>query len=166
MYTVVNAMRMIRLRFFVLLLTLVLYYECSEFPADPKDTFKKINKGILIVGYTENPPWVILTNSDPEGIEPDLIRSFAKSIQAEILWYRGSENTLFQKLEQNDIHVIIGGLTDKSPWKKEKTGFTRPYYKNGKEKHVMAVIEGENKLLYKLEVFLNKAKIDTLRIRI
>lgn len=54
------------------------------------------------------------------------------------------------KIKKHQVDMIIGGLTDKNPWKKYYA-ITRPYYAG----HVMAVPQGENLFLKNLEIFLN-----------
>lgn len=127
---------------------------CSQYPADPKDTLKRATHGVLRVGYSENPPWTIATADGPEGIEADLIKAFAKKLNASIFWQQGTENILFQKLEKNELDIVIAGLTNKTPWKSKKIGLTRTYLKIEKEKHVMAVTQGENRFLIELEKHL------------
>jgi hypothetical protein len=44
---------------------------CTEYPKDPNNTLDKITNGTMVVGFSENAPWVIKTTGEPEGIEPD-----------------------------------------------------------------------------------------------
>jgi membrane-bound lytic murein transglycosylase MltF len=127
-----------------------------KYPKDPNNTLNKVTNGTMVVGFSQNRPWVIKTTGEPEGIEPELIKSFALSLRAKIIWESGSEELLFKKIENNKIHVIIGGVTVKTPWKTRMIGFTKPCATKGNEKHVMAVQEGENAFLMALEKFLYK----------
>jgi polar amino acid transport system substrate-binding protein len=127
---------------------------CQYYPKDPEDTLEKIKNATLMVGYSENPPWVIETSEEVSGIEADLVKEFAASHQAEIKWIKNTENELFQDLADRKIHLIIAGLTDDTPWKKEKIGITRPYFKASDKKHIMAIPQGENAFLISLEKFL------------
>ncbi|MBC6609880.1 transporter substrate-binding domain-containing protein [Hymenobacter sp. BT507] len=139
---------------FVLLLS-----ACSEYPKDPERTLQKVENGILQVGYSDNPPWVIKTDQDPIGIEPELVKGFAKSLHATVRWHNDTEQGLFEGLKRKQYALVVAGITDDTPWKQEKIGLTRPY-REGHKKHVMAIMQGENAFLVRLENYLyqqNKA---------
>lgn len=147
---------------FLFISTLILLSSCHNFPRDPKDTLEKVKNDTLVVGYSENPPWVIKTENEPIGEEAELVKSFAKTLNATISWKNDSEQNLFELLEKGKIHMVIAGITEETPWK-DKVGLTRAYMENNKKKHVMAVINGENGFLVALEKFLheNKKNIQT-----
>jgi ABC-type amino acid transport substrate-binding protein len=126
---------------------------CDNFPKDPDQTLSKIKNGRLLVGYTENPPWVVKQTGEPTGIEADLIRKFAQSQSASVVWVNDAEQDLFEKLGQKELHLVVGGFTDKNTWK-SKISFTRPYFEQDKKKYVMAVLKGENAFTVALEKFL------------
>ena len=128
---------------------------CNNFPKDPEKTLEQVKNGTLVVGYSENPPWVVKTESIPTGIEPDLVKAFAKTLHATIKWENDTEQNLVEDLEKKKVHLVIAGLTDKSPWK-NKAGFTRSFATEGKQKHVMAAINGENAFIVQLEKFLHE----------
>lgn len=125
----------------------------GNFPKDPEQTLSKIQNDTLRVGYSENLPWVIKTGQEPAGLEADLLKAFARTIPTTIKWENDTEQNLMEKLEKNELHLVVAGITKDNPWKK-KISFTRPYAKQGKKKHVMAVIHGENAFVLKLEEFL------------
>lgn len=141
--------------YFLIYLLLMLATGCDNFPKDPDKTLEKINKGTLRVGYSENAPWVIKTAKEPSGLEADLVRGFAKEQNARIVWVNDTEQDLFQKLEKKELHLVIGGLTDKNLWK-SKISFTRPYLEIKKDKHVMAILKGENAFTIALETYLHQ----------
>lgn len=107
-----------------------------------------------MVGYSENPPWVTKTDSVPAGIEPELVKFFAKRLNARVEWRNGTEQNLLEDLEKRRLHLVIAGITKDTPWKK-KVGLTRPFVEQHKKKHVMAVIRGENAFIVHLERFLH-----------
>lgn len=145
------------MKYCILILLLCITIGCGEFPRDPDKTLQQVKGGKLLIGYSENPPWVIKTNKDPTGIEADLLKAFAKSLQATIVWQNDSEEDLFNQLEERKLHLVIGGLTDKNAWSKH-AAFTRPYLEYKKQKHVMAVLKGENAFVLHLEKFLHQHK--------
>lgn len=138
-------------------------FACTPYPNDPHNTLDKVQNGTLRVGYSENKPWVIKTEREPGGTEAALIKSFAVGLQAKITWSSGSEEVLFKKLENREIDVIIAGLTDGTPWKTRKVGFTIPYTTTEKENYVIAVVAGENAFLTTLEHFLIEKSGDKSR---
>lgn len=127
---------------------------CSSFPRDPENTLTKIENDIMKVGITHHPPFTIVeSDTSFSGSEVTLVRLFAGGLNSEIEWTHLTEGELFKKLENHEIHLVIGGISQKSPWKKH-AGFTVPYFKSGEEKYIMAVPPGENALLTKLDSFL------------
>ncbi len=111
----------------IILLSAVLASAC-QFPRDANGTLNKVKDGVLKVGVTENPPWVIRTDAGAEGVEAEIILVLADSLNAEVEWHWGTETELLQALSQHQLHVVMGGLTQQSP-KKKGTVHTEPYYK-------------------------------------
>lgn len=133
----------------LILCALILLSACDNYPKDPKHTLKTVQKeGILKVGIIEQQPWT--------SIERNIAAAFAQNLGAQVEWGTYSESEAIERLKNHDLHMVIGGLTKASPWKKE-VGFTRPYLKNGdkkKDKHVLAIPRGENLFIVTLEKFL------------
>lgn len=102
---------------------------CSDLPRDPKDTLHHVQGGRLRVGLVERPPWVIRTNGEPAGAEVELIRRFAHEISATPEWHWGSEQTHMEALKEFELDLVVGGITDQTPWYKE-VGLTSPYFKD------------------------------------
>ncbi|UOQ68334.1 transporter substrate-binding domain-containing protein [Hymenobacter volaticus] len=139
----------------LLVATSLLLIGCNGFPKDPEHTLDQVRNGTLIVGYSANPPWVVKTANGPTGTEVALVEAFARTLPAQIQWRNDTEQNLFEALEHRQVHVVVAGLTDQNPWK-EKVAFTRPYQEVGKEKHVLASIQGENAFIVALERFLHQ----------
>lgn len=98
-------------------------------PSDPEHTLERIRSGQMRIGVVDNPPWV---KSRPDaqrvsGVEAQLMADFAQQLDAEIEWVRGSEAELITALEHFQLDVVIGGLTEKTPWK-SKISLSRPYH--------------------------------------
>ena len=138
--------------------SLLLLFSCDQYPKDPEKTLEKVKNNVLLVGYAENPPWVIERAEDTthsvDGIEVQLIEEFASRQNASIQWIRNPENELFRSLIDRKLHIVIAGITADTPWKKEKIGITRSFFSTSDKKHVMAIQEGENAFLVQLEKFL------------
>lgn len=131
----------------------------SSFPADPDGTLDRVTGGTLRVGLSPNEDWTDMTDGgEASGIEVTLVEEFADSLDAEIEWTEGGEEKLFTDLEAGRLDMVIGGLTDTTPWS-EKAAITKPFDQvttaDGKTvKHVMATAMGENAFLLELEKFL------------
>lgn len=136
-------------------IVVLLFYGCRNFPADPERTLESLKDGTLKVGVMVNPPFTGKTESGYKGIEADMISAFAKANNANIQWVEASEEELFTSLEKFELAIVIGGLTSKSPRKKQ-SGFTQPYLEKNGEKHVIATPPGENALTLELEKFIHK----------
>lgn len=139
---------------FIALAALLLSGCNGSFPKDPDNTLEQVKAEGLVVGYSENPPWVLKTDTAPAGIEPALVKAFARSIGTRVIWKNDTEHNLFEALEQKKIHLLIAGTRHSTPWK-TKVALTKPYLERGKDKHVMAGISGENAFLVALERFLH-----------
>jgi polar amino acid transport system substrate-binding protein len=95
-------------------------------PVDPNSTLAPVRGGTIRAGLSHNPPWVRTATAEASGIEPDLVREFAATIDARVDWVRGSESQLFAALKAGELDVVLGGLTDDSPWASELAA-TLPY---------------------------------------
>src|SRR5688500_8133368 len=79
------------------------------------------------VGVSEAVRWVVLEGYRPVGgVEVELARRFAREVGSRIEWVRGSEEELVDATKEGQVDLILGGLTNKSRWKKD-VAFTRPY---------------------------------------
>lgn len=88
-----------------------------DFPRDAGGTLARVqNDGVLRVGYSERPPWVILENGRPAGIEPRLVEAWASELGAEVEWVGGSESSLVEALHARQIAVLIGGHLSDTGW--------------------------------------------------
>jgi polar amino acid transport system substrate-binding protein len=96
-------------------------------PEDPEGTLDRVEGGVMRVGVTESEPWVELEDGVPTGgVEVQLVRRFARDLDARIEWVDGSEEDLIDALKEGSLDLVIGGLTSKSRWKKD-AAFTRPH---------------------------------------
>jgi ABC-type amino acid transport substrate-binding protein len=140
---------------------------CDDYPKDAKNTLETIKKSQIIrVGLIEHKPWAYKNGSNPYGIEVDIASNFAQSLEVQPHWEFLSEAQAIEKLKHHNLDLVIGGLTQGSPRKKE-VGFTRPYLKTGDQKnkhHVMAAPRGENRFITTLEKFLKARKSEIEKI--
>jgi polar amino acid transport system substrate-binding protein len=80
------------------------------------------------VGVVEHAPWTTLTpGGGAGGLEAALMAELARELGARLQWVRGPESSLLEALQLRELDVVIGGLTDASPWKKQ-VAFTKPFY--------------------------------------
>ena len=129
-------------------------------PTDPDGTLDHVEGGVLRAGISPNDGWVEVGGTEPSGTEVEALADFAASLDADVEWTVGSEESLVRGLENGDLDVVAGGLTDKTPWT-NKAGTTRPWAEttldDGKTaKLVMLVPLGENAFLSRLETFLTE----------
>ena len=142
----------------VALAVLVAVPGCAAVPADPDGTLERVSGGVLRVGMSQHEPWTALDDGERSGVEVRLIEEFAAGRDAEIAWQDGGEEALIGQLHRGELDVVVGGLTEKSPWV-DQAALTRPYVvvtgpEGSPEPHVMAARMGENALLVALERFL------------
>jgi polar amino acid transport system substrate-binding protein len=114
------------LKTIITLLFGLIFAGCQNYPKDPMHTFDKVKEHTLKVAYSENGQWVREDNGIVSGIEAEIIKEFASSINAGIEWIKGPESELMPLLKEGECHIYIGGLVQTSPWRKH-TAFSRPY---------------------------------------
>jgi polar amino acid transport system substrate-binding protein len=100
-----------------------------QIPQDTDDSLERVKGGTMRVGVSESDPWVELeagTSRPSGGAEVELIRHFARDLDARIEWVQGSEEELVDAMKAGSLDLMAAGLTKKSRWKKD-VAFTRPY---------------------------------------
>ena len=70
-----------------------------DFPRDARDTLQLVRNGTMRVGVSENDPWVCFAGNEAEGIEPALIRQWARQLKARVEWVQGSKSALVEALQ-------------------------------------------------------------------
>jgi ABC-type amino acid transport substrate-binding protein len=95
-------------------------------PRDPSGTLARVTNGLLRVGISHDPPFVLADRPEPQGREVDLIRQFAESRHARIEWVHVSHSALLRRLEEHEVDLVIGGHDADDPWK-ERLAFSLPY---------------------------------------
>ena len=98
-------------------------------PHDPNGTLERVAaQRLLHVGFAEAPPWIADSTSEPHGVEADLVREFAATLNARVTWTEGNLQDLQETLEHYELDLLVGGL-DKRASSSTHVGFTRPYLK-------------------------------------
>ena len=110
----------------ILMSTLAAFLQHIHFPKDAEKTLDKVSNGTIRVGFTDAEPWVYPSATGAQGIEADIVTNFANTLHAKIDWVQGTEEQLYNALKRGEINILIGGITDQTPWK-EKIGLTKPY---------------------------------------
>lgn len=110
-------------------LTLLVLLSACSIPQDPMDTSMKVRDEGMVVGLTENPPWVTRDGDVPGGVEIELVEKFAEQMGVTVQWEWGSSSVLLEALDQFELHLVIGGLT-RSATNGKGVGLTIPYYES------------------------------------
>jgi polar amino acid transport system substrate-binding protein len=123
-----------------------------QVPRDPDGTLDRVTGGELRVGVSGSGPQV--------GRERDLVERFAEELDAEVDWQEGGEEALMTALDDDRLDLVIGALTDQTPWSTH-AAITRPYDEGAGADgrpvaYVMAAPLGENAFLVELETFLEE----------
>lgn len=129
-------------------------------PNDPDGSLDRIDGGTLHAGASLSEGLIReADDGTPNGSLVDLVEDFAEERDATVDWTIDSEETLVGMLESGDLDVVVGGMTDQTPWT-DRAGVTRGYPGiDGSDGRalVMLVPLGENRLLSSLEEFLDHA---------
>lgn len=129
-----------------------------QIPSDPNGALERVTStGVLRVGVSVSGDLARQSGDSFTGSEVELIEGFAREQGATVEWTPGNEETLVTLLEDGELDVVIGGMTDKTPWA-QKAGITRGYpgipSSDGRPL-VMLVPLGENRMLSTLEGYLD-----------
>jgi polar amino acid transport system substrate-binding protein len=100
-----------------------------QYPQDVEKTLERVTGGVLEVGATENPPWVIRTPDGAAGLEAELVRGLAEHLGAEIRWHWGTESELVPALEHLQLDLVIGGFV-RNPRLSQRVALTNPYFRS------------------------------------
>lgn len=136
---------------------------CSQaIPVDPEGTLNSVRNNTLRIGLSPHDALVEIEGTSYQGREVQLAKEFARSLGAKPEFIVGGEESLVKMLEEDQVDVVLGGISSKTPWSKT-VGMTRPYTqvineKGKKEKLVLLVPPGENAFLGELEYFLDQTQ--------
>lgn len=136
-----------------------------DLPRDPEGTLVRVRNGVLRAGVCEAAPWVVREGDEPMGVEPALLRRFARGLGARVEWRWGSAEAVLGDLEHHRLDVVACGLEHTTPWSR-RVALTQPYLVErlpepegggtARIEHVLAVPPGENAFLVALEKFLTR----------
>jgi polar amino acid transport system substrate-binding protein len=102
----------------VAVLIAVLLLGGCQYPRDPEGTLDRVRGGTLRVGVAPVEPW--------EAVERELVRQFARTLDARVEWVEGTESELMAALAGRQLDLVIAGLERSSVWMTE-AALTRPY---------------------------------------
>jgi polar amino acid transport system substrate-binding protein len=141
------------------LLACLLTVTACSLPADPEGSTERIRTTRIVrAGISINPPWVTGAGPQPQGIEPELIRAFARTLGAEVSWTVNGETPLLEALERGELDIVAAGASTRSPWS-ARLGASQVFaaVDDGSmagERHILFTRPGENRLLLELDRFL------------
>lgn len=106
---------------------------CGDFPKDPRDSLANaLKRDTLRVGVCNRTGWGTgRIDSDSTasslGIDATLLQAFADELGVELEFYLDSPERLFRALEQFELDIVAGGITQSNAWTSH-VGTTVPYY--------------------------------------
>lgn len=99
-----------------------------DLPQDPMHTLAEVRGDTMVVGISEAPPWVVhRPDGTPAGVEVVLVRRFAETLGAHVVWRWGAVGAHMEALARYELDLVAAGLTRSTPWRRH-VGLTRPYY--------------------------------------
>jgi ABC-type amino acid transport substrate-binding protein len=109
----------------------------SGAPADAADASpvlsRIVKEGKLRVGLSGNQPPLNFTGKSGQtmGLEPDLARVLAKSMNVELVIVKRPFGELLDALEKGDVDMVMSGMTI-TPERNLRAAFVGPYFVSGK----------------------------------
>ncbi|GGO60234.1 hypothetical protein GCM10010910_05130 [Microbacterium nanhaiense] len=128
-------------------------------PSDPEGSLESVEGGTLRVGYSPDPGRIAEGPGGPTGPIADVVTGYAHTIDADVLWTLGSEETLSDAIDQGELDLAVGGFTEKSPWTDLAAlsrGFLPPGAPENTPMSVALLPMGENALLSSFEAYLDE----------
>jgi len=71
----------------------------------------------------------VRTTGEPAGAETELVRRLAGELKATPEWIWGGEQRHFEALERFELDLVVGGITDDTPWR-DRIGMTGEFIKD------------------------------------
>ncbi|MDQ3958190.1 MAG: transporter substrate-binding domain-containing protein [Actinomycetota bacterium] len=99
---------------------------CASLPRDPESTLNRVTGGVMRVGVADDPPWVVVGDGEPSGVEVEIVERFAEELGAEVEWHEGSAEDLAAALEMRELDLVIGGIVSTSSLAAQ-VALTHPY---------------------------------------
>lgn len=145
------------LKLLLITIALLLSAACDDYPKDAEASLERAEaRQTLRIGVIEHRPWAFQTENGLAGVEVVIVSEFARSLGLTPDWQYLPEARATEMLENFQLDLVIGGLTNAAP-RQKRVGLTRPYLAFGTRKqdqHVIAAPPGENRLITTLEIFL------------
>lgn len=140
---------------------LVLAVAGCDIPKDPEGTLERVRGNVMRVGLIEQEPWAQHEGGQASGVEVELVNRLAQQLGSRVEWQPGGETELFERLENHELDLVIGGVTASTPWA-ARLGLTLPHtertVREQKHQHVLAAPPGENAWLLELDRFIHANK--------
>lgn len=94
---------------------------CGPFPADQRSSLESARADGLRVGVANAAGWSVWDGETAAGADADLVRAMAQREGLEIEWIAGDSESLLRALEAAELHIVIAGLIQNSPWSSKVT---------------------------------------------
>jgi polar amino acid transport system substrate-binding protein len=79
------------------------------------------------VGVIEQPPFASLANGKPSGVETQMVRALAEQMHSNVIWVPGSAPDLLDAVANDQLEIVIGGVSASTPWIK-RVAITNGFY--------------------------------------
>jgi hypothetical protein len=116
-----------------------------DLPRDPEETLEMVRGQELRVG-------VLKFHGNSEKDRP-VVERLATSLGSKPVYVEGDAHMLFEDLKRGNLHLVIGGVPESTPFKAE-LGLSKPvgplHGAHEEENRVVAVRPGENAFLLKV----------------
>jgi hypothetical protein len=126
-----------------------------DLPQDPEGTLDSIRGQELRVG--------VLNYGENGRADRLVVERFAADLRSRIAYRDGDAHALFEDLKRGEIHLVIGGVPETTPFASE-LGLSKAVGPlvgaDNDENRVMAVRPGENAFLLKVNEAIEKAKAE------
>jgi polar amino acid transport system substrate-binding protein len=104
---------------------ILLLSSCTSFPKDANNTLESVRGHVIRVGLSAYDSSEAASGR-PATFEMYIINQFAREVNAKVQWVKGSQSEMIQLLEDQHLHLAIGGYKSPSPFEKV-VSFSRPY---------------------------------------
>lgn len=109
------------------LAAITLLSACDGYPRDADAMSHRASASGMRVGASHEPPYLrVAPDGTVTGSDALLMEGFAREHGYRLTWVTDAHDALMRELKDADLHAVVGGHREQSPWTPE-VGWSQPF---------------------------------------